>query len=37
MIGSDIPQELVLVSGKMPYWILGGSMVSSMCADKYKH
>lgn len=25
VIGSNIPEELVLVSGKMPYWILGGS------------
>lgn len=33
VIGSNIPQELVLVSGKMPYWILGGSRVSSMWAD----
>lgn len=33
MIGSNIPQELVLVSGKIPYWILGGSKVSSMWAD----
>lgn len=33
VIGSNIPQELVFVSGKMPYWILGGSRVSSMWAD----
>ena len=33
VIGSNIPEELVLVSGKMPYWILGGSRVSSMWAD----
>lgn len=33
VIGSNIPQELVLASGKMPYWILGGSRVSSMWAD----
>lgn len=33
VIGSDIPEELVLVLGKMPYWILGGSRVSSMWAD----
>ena len=25
VIGSNIPQELVLASGKIPYWILGGS------------
>lgn len=33
VIGSNIPEELVLVSGKMPYWILGGSRASSMWAD----
>lgn len=33
VIGSNIPEELVLVSGKMPYWILGGSRVSSIWAD----
>lgn len=33
VIGSNIPEELVLVSGKVPYWILGGSRVSSMWAD----
>ncbi|MDE7184974.1 MAG: 2-hydroxyacyl-CoA dehydratase family protein [Lachnospiraceae bacterium] len=33
VVGSNIPEELVLVSGKMPYWILGGSRVSSMWAD----
>lgn len=33
VIGSDIPEELVLVSGRMPYWVLGGSRVSSMWAD----
>ncbi|MDE6602211.1 MAG: 2-hydroxyacyl-CoA dehydratase family protein [Lachnospiraceae bacterium] len=33
VIGSNIPEELVLVSGKMPYWILGGSRVSSTWAD----
>ncbi|MDE7330843.1 MAG: 2-hydroxyacyl-CoA dehydratase family protein [Lachnospiraceae bacterium] len=33
VIGSNIPEELVLVQGKMPYWILGGSRVSSMWAD----
>ena len=25
VIDSDIPEELVLVSGRMPYWVLGGS------------
>ena len=25
VIGSGIPEELVLASGKRPYWILGGS------------
>lgn len=24
VIGSNIPEELVLISGKMSYWILGG-------------
>ncbi len=33
VIGSGIPEELVLASGKRPYWILGGSRVSSMWAD----
>lgn len=33
VIGSNIPEELVLASGKMPCWILGGSRVSSMWAD----
>lgn len=33
VIGSNIPEELVYVTGKMPYWILGGSRVSSMWAD----
>ncbi len=33
VIGSDIPEELVFASGKMPYWILGGSRVSSIWAD----
>ncbi|MDE7310617.1 MAG: 2-hydroxyacyl-CoA dehydratase family protein [Eubacterium sp.] len=33
VIGSDIPEELVLASGKRPYWILGGSRVSAMWAD----
>ncbi|MCD8084133.1 MAG: 2-hydroxyacyl-CoA dehydratase family protein [Clostridiales bacterium] len=33
VIGSNIPEELVLISGKMPYWILGGSRASSMWAD----
>ena len=33
VIGSNIPEELVLVSGRMPYWILGGSRASSMWAD----
>lgn len=33
VIGSNIPEELVLVSGKMPYWILGGSRVSSIRSD----
>ena len=33
VIGSNIPEELVLVSGKMPYWVLGGSRVSSTWAD----
>ena len=33
VIGSNIPEELVLASGKMPCWILGGSRVSSIWAD----
>jgi len=33
VIGSNIPEELVLISGKMPCWILGGSRASSMWAD----
>ena len=33
VIGSNIPEELVLVEDRMPYWILGGSRVSSMWAD----
>ena len=33
VVGSNIPEELVLVSGKMPYWNLGGTRVSSMWAD----
>lgn len=33
VIGSGIPEELVLVSGRMPYWILGGSRASSMWSD----
>ncbi len=33
VIGSSIPEELVLVAGRMPYWILGGSRASSMWAD----
>ncbi len=33
VIGSNIPEELVLISGKMPYWILGGSRAISMWAD----
>ena len=33
VIGSGIPEELVLASGKRPYWILGGSRVNSMWAD----
>lgn len=33
VVGSDIPEELVLAAGKRPYWILGGSRISSMWAD----
>ena len=33
VLGSDIPEELVLAAGKMPYWILGGSRASSLWAD----
>lgn len=33
VIGSGIPEELVLASGKRPYWILAGSRVNSMWAD----
>lgn len=33
VLGSNIPEELVLASGVKPYWILGGSRVSSMWAD----
>lgn len=33
VVGSDIPEELVLAAGKRPYWILGGSRVSSIWAD----
>ena len=33
VLGSHIPEELVLVSGRMPYWILGGSRASSLWAD----
>ena len=34
VLGSNIPEELVFVSGAMPYWILGGSRAGSMWADK---
>lgn len=33
VIGSNIPEELVFAAGKAPYWILGGSRVSSMWVD----
>lgn len=33
VLGSNIPEELVLAAGKMPYWILGGSRASSLWAD----
>lgn len=33
VVGSDIPEELVLAAGKRPYWILGGSRISSMWVD----
>lgn len=33
VLGSNIPEELVLASGTMPYWVLGGSRASSMWAD----
>lgn len=33
VLGSGIPEELVLAAGKKLYWILGGSRVSSMWAD----
>lgn len=33
VLGSNIPEELVYAAGNMPYWVLGGSRVSSMWAD----
>lgn len=33
VLGSNIPEELVYAAGNVPYWILGGSRVSSMWAD----
>lgn len=33
VLGTGIPEELVLVSGKMPYWVLGGSRASILWSD----
>lgn len=33
VIGSNIPEELILAAGTAPYWILGGSRASSMWVD----
>lgn len=33
VLGSNIPEELVLAAGKKHYWVLGGSRISSMWAD----
>lgn len=33
VLGSNIPEELVYAAGNVPYWVLGGSRVSSMWAD----
>lgn len=33
VLGSNIPEELVLAAGKKHYWVSGGSRISSIWAD----
>ena len=33
ILGSDVPEELVIAAGAMPYWLLGGSFASVAWSD----
>ncbi len=34
VLGSGVPEELVFAAAKRPYWVLGGSRISSLWADE---